>query len=391
MLGERTSIKAIYGSELVYSTCVRQGLSDSSIIDIKLSDWSYDTNALVAHTDASFCSAGPYGCPGTSIDIPVADNYEHSVLAVSEYIGFFSLFFNQESKAKSILHDINTRYTGQVTQQTELIPSVTTNGPKVLWAYIYQGGWTIGSCPNYYCELIKDAGGNLLTMSTPGTGSYGTYTTNEIASLIAQADIWLFTGDTWDTDIMTSTDSVLLQAMSQSPAVKNHQVFDLQKATTNAWFETRVAQPDAVLQDIASIITPKVFNDNNYHRIWFRNVYTESVGTLPLPSTCTDMSQPFLLQSQVFPLSTLSNIAPVTDSTTNGNTLSSGAIAGITVAVVAVAAIALGVAVFITLKGQLIATTTAVTSMAQPGTCTTCKDTNADGTFTLRSINIEVK
>lgn len=386
MLAERSTIKAVYGEELLYSSCVRQSLSQGSIVDVKLPDWSYDTTLLTNKADAVFCSAGPYGCPGTAIDIPVADNYEESVLGVSEYVGFFSLFYNKETKAKTVLNDIRNRYSCQVAQQNELIP--TNNGPKVLWAYIYQGTWTVGSCPNYYCELIKDAGGNLLTMTVPGTGPYGTYTTNEIASLISQADIWLFTGDTWETDIVTSTDPVLVQAMSNSPAVKSRRVYDLLKASTNAWFETRVAQPDAVLQDIASIITPKIFDDNNYQRIWFRNVYSETVGTLPSITTCTDIAQPFTLQSRICPISTIAK-ALNTNTNNDESSLSTGTIAGITAGVIAVAGVVIGLVIMVILKQQVVTTAVALTSIAQPGTCTTCKDGNTDGTFTLRTVQVK--
>ena len=45
----------------------------------------------------------------------------------------------------------------------------TSPKPRVLWVYYIEsggvGGWSVGSCPNYYCEVIGDAGGSMIQVS----------------------------------------------------------------------------------------------------------------------------------------------------------------------------------------------------------------------------------
>ena len=46
--------------------------------------------------------------------------------------------------------------------------------PRVLWVYYSEdssgnGGWSVGSCPNYYCEVIGDAGGNMIEYNETGS------------------------------------------------------------------------------------------------------------------------------------------------------------------------------------------------------------------------------
>lgn len=132
-------------------------------------------------------------------------------------------------------------------------------------------------------------------------------------------------GDTWESDILPAMNiagntlynatfnPALAAALASSPAVANRRVFDMRKSGTNAWFETRIAQPDAVLQDMVSAINPTVYTAPapagfsgallpQHSRIWLRNVFTEAAGTAPAPQACTDAAAPMTLQSDVCPL-----------------------------------------------------------------------------------------
>lgn len=196
LLGERSAIKAIYGAELVNSPCVQQGVAATTIHDVKNPDWTTDVAAVTSLSDAAFCTAG-WGCPGTAIDVPVADNAEHSVLAVAEYLGFFAAFFNLEDKANTLVHSIADRYSCQKSAVNALLAAarVDAHKPNVMWAYVYQGTWSVASCPNYYCEFVADAGGAMLMPRTSsGSGQYGGFLVNEIADMFARADVWIFTG-----------------------------------------------------------------------------------------------------------------------------------------------------------------------------------------------------
>ena len=65
--------------------------------------------------------------------------------------------------------------------------------------------------------------------------------------------------------------------------IVNEQVYDVTKNnlcvaddcdTVNDWFESRLAEPDVLLEDLVNIITPEAHPSHG--RVWFRNVATET-------------------------------------------------------------------------------------------------------------------
>jgi hypothetical protein len=408
LLGARPAIKALYGAELVHSPCVRAGLASSSILDVKASDWSTDTAATVAAADAAFCTAG-WGCSGTPVDVPVGDNEEHSLLGVAEYMGFFSAFFDAEPAANAAVGAIAERF-ACAGAAVAAAPAPAAK-PRVLWAYEYAGTWAVASCPNYYCELVAAAGGELLLPSAAGSGPYGTYTLAEVAPLMAAADVWLYPGDTWDSVVKTAlpvsaggtastSNAALTAALSAVPALAGagpHRVFDLTKSGTNAWFETRIAQPDAVLQDLISIITPAAYAGSagagapssaasaalllpTHSRIWFRNVFTEEAGALPDVAECTDAAAPFRLQGDACPIR--APFAGAADAAAAG--LTGGAIAGIAVGCSLAAAALVGAALLVAKANAAAAAAKAAAAAAAVSA------KNPAATVTLREVGIDV-
>lgn len=174
-------------------------------------------------------------------------------------------------------------------------------------------GWYVGSCPNYYCDAIAAAGGNMLLPSVAGTGTWGAYSDEQMAQLVARADVWLYASDNWDSEMKPALASGtgIGEVLAASPAVQNGKVFDFMRRGTNAWFEERPAQPDRLVQDLASIISPDAaalagaFSGATgttpavYSRYWWRNTATESRGA---PSTvCADVAAAARLASQACP------------------------------------------------------------------------------------------
>lgn len=80
--------------------------------------------------------------------------------------------------------------------------------------------------------------------------------------------------------------------LDQIKAVQNKQVFDNQGKGPNAWFEQRLAEYDVVALDFCEIVGTS--NPEAQHeRQWFRNVYTESVGT---SAECNGVDEPLVVE-----------------------------------------------------------------------------------------------
>lgn len=114
------------------------------------------------------------------------------------------------------------------------------------------------------------------------------------------ADVWLLASTNYDKMLNTdftsskfnmSNFTALLETM---PAYQNGAIYDFQKNGQNDWFESRLAEPDVVLEDLIDIISPLA--SDGHKRVWWRNVKTEAVGGAEVV-LCDDVNTPLLLKA----------------------------------------------------------------------------------------------
>ena len=164
----------------------------------------YDAGLAFSAYDSSTWSADNAMLENLGVDVTFADTWSASVhnalvltpeqestnLASAEYLKVFGAMFNLEDEANALFAEIEQRYTCTAA-------NVALFGDarlKVLWASYYSGGWSIGSCPNYYCELIDDAGGDMITTNITGSlviWGYPYLNSSEFLSVAADADVFL--------------------------------------------------------------------------------------------------------------------------------------------------------------------------------------------------------
>ena len=179
-----------------------------------------------------------------------------ATLQGAEYIKLVSLFFNREAEANAAFSTIANRYLCTVKDVQAAVAAAGATTPKVLWASYYAGGWSVGTCPNYYCEVIKAAGGEMIEytgMVGDVVTSWGSkyLSTAQLLTKAKDADVWFHAGN-WSTRGGTQ----FTAGHRDVKAVKNGRVFDTNGRGSNDWFESRVAEPDVFLRDIASALWP---------------------------------------------------------------------------------------------------------------------------------------
>merc|ERR1740138_1812665 len=97
----------------------------------------------------------------------MTDIYEDSILKGAEYVELVGLFFNKEKEATEIITRMIHNYECAKDQLAKLANEA--NEPaKVLYTSYYGGSWSIPTCPNWYCEIIQDAGAHILTAAEVG-------------------------------------------------------------------------------------------------------------------------------------------------------------------------------------------------------------------------------
>jgi len=177
---------------------------------------------------------------------------------------------------------------------------------KVLWfswVGVPGGGgnaWDAGKCPNYYCETITDAGGQLIdyngvTKSAVMWGSYSYYNDAEILSLAKDADYAIVSSyghgeDKTNFDkpgIKAVLDQIKAFQFDHSPGYPR--VFDTLGFGADDWFESRVAEPDVLLEDVVAAIwwSP----DATHTGVWIkpRDVASKTKAACPNPAS-TEMT-----------------------------------------------------------------------------------------------------
>ena len=315
LLGVRSSVVAVMGISYISSPCINAMYNNGSVVDVTAADgYSTDLVALAATgAQVVFCTAGGYGCPGTPLDVAFPDAAEPTLLGGAEAAGFMSLFFNAEAAATTLVGTVVGRYdcTVDMVARAVAATAATVPAPRVLWAYNYGGpdGWYAGSCPNYYCDAVAAAGGVFITPTAAGTGSYGAYTDAQMAVIAAGADVWLYPSDNWDTEMVAALAdgaSSVGAVLRGSPAVRRAAVWDVLGRGINAWFEDRLANPDALVEDLAAIVRPDAAAVTDavgtHAMVWWRNVNTTVAAVTGGGFTCAAPAAPSSLFSSSCPV-----------------------------------------------------------------------------------------
>ena len=266
LIGYGQAIKGVSGTDTVSSPCLRDAIAAGDVSNIGSENWApsiSDINAVGA--DAVFASAWDVGNNLAGIEgaaIPVRESEELTAIGSAEWLEYVALFLNAEEAASAHIAMVASRIdvAEQAVQDTLLLEG--TRRKSVLWVYEYDGKLYSGTCPSYYCELVQQAGGEIIDLSHLGDAAAWGAITNFTAfyEAAAAADIWLYPSQNWDTQAsMGAVD------LAQLPVVQKSRVYDITKnnrcvggdcTTANDWFESRLAEPDVLLEDLINIITP---------------------------------------------------------------------------------------------------------------------------------------
>lgn len=190
------------------------------------------------------------------------DWVESSALAKAEWIKFFGVLFNKETKADSIFNTIEANYL-----EAKKIAKSVTNQPSILSGAMHKDVWYLPNGASPEAQFLKDANVNYLWKDTNSKGSLA-LSFESVFEKAINADIWL------SPSYYTSL-SQLEEANShynQFSAFKNKKVYSFSNTTGATggvlYYELGTARPDLVLKDIIKICHPHLLN--NYQPYFFQ-------------------------------------------------------------------------------------------------------------------------
>jgi iron complex transport system substrate-binding protein len=187
-----------------------------------------------------------------------ADYLETDPLSKAEWIKLFGALYCKESLADSI-------YRSELETYNKLKSYINQNisfRPKVLLGLPFKDTWYVSPGNSYISKLIEDAGGSYLWQSTESSVSMPFGIENVYLGALT-ADYWLNIGSVNIKDEISMVD----QRLKDLPCFKNGNLYNNNKRVTenggNDYWESGSLYPHLILKDIASILHPDLFGDND--------------------------------------------------------------------------------------------------------------------------------
>mmetsp|Transcript_36108 Transcript_36108/g.34157 ORF Transcript_36108/g.34157 Transcript_36108/m.34157 type:complete len:610 (-) Transcript_36108:434-2263(-) len=170
ILNERDSVQGLQG---VYtsSPCVNKQIVEGKILNVN-SFGGVSCKSIDPAVTFHYGAFGGTSCDVNTTNIYVGNIYEEKLIQQLEWVKYFALFYNKEEavgtyvvETESAMSCIQSTVSTHVA--TRLQQGISPSRKNVLWATpMYADNantWsTIGTCPNYYCDAVIRAGGNIV-------------------------------------------------------------------------------------------------------------------------------------------------------------------------------------------------------------------------------------
>lgn len=269
-LQKTSSIVGLSGSKYVYSPDVRQmihkghiqdvgydqGLNYEIIVDLKPDVlFMYGVEAGVTQTVRKLEDLG--------IQVVMcADYLEDEPLGRTEWIKFFSMFFDKYKVADSIFSRISKRYDSLVRQGNSI-----QDHRSVFVGLPWKDSWYIPGGTSFAARFIEDAGGNYVFSDLDGSEAKA-YDLEFVYSRIMEADIWLNAGVAKDMKTILDHDERFagIRSFVSGEVYNNNR--RINQAGGNDYWESGIMNPDLILNDLLHI-----FNGDSDSLFYYKRLH----------------------------------------------------------------------------------------------------------------------
>ena len=273
-LGEENSIVGVSGTGFIYSPALIKNVEKGLIQDVGYD--AYLNKELILKISPDIIMMYGIGSESVSYTSKIkelgvkvvfnADYLETDPLGKAEWIKFFGALYCKEELADSI-------YNAEVDAYTKLKIFIGRNAkgkPRVLLGFPYKDTWYISPGNSFISKMIADAGGNYLWQNSKSSVSMPLGIENVYLRGLT-ADYWLNIGSVTTRKEISSVDPRL----NDLPCFKNDNLFNNNKRITangaNDYWESGGLYPHLILKDIASILHPELFSENEL--VFYRKIY----------------------------------------------------------------------------------------------------------------------
>lgn len=272
-LGKESTIMGFSGTVFIYNEELRKLVELGKIRETGYEDNLNKELILSMHPDVVIAygigseSAGYLG-KLREMGIKVmfnADYLEEDPLGKAEWIKLFGALYSCTAKADSLYDHIENEYNSL----KSVIAGKVTGKPRILLGLPFRDTWYISPGNSYVSKLINDAGGEYLWEDSESDASMPLGLENVYVRAIG-ADYWLNTGSAISAREIEAVDPRL----ARLPCFKKGRLYNnnmrISPGGGNDYWESGSLNPHIILRDIASIIHPEIFPDNElyyYHKL----------------------------------------------------------------------------------------------------------------------------
>lgn len=263
-LGDLEKVVAVTDAARVYNKSILEGLKSGKIEDLGDPFNPNIEKTLMLKADAiinsAFVQQDNLSERAQKTGLPVIFSLEWmeaSPLAKAEWIKLIAEFLDKREEADKIFTDIEKRYK----KNLALVENIE-NKPFILAGDNFQDTWYIPGGKSFNAHFFKDAGANYAYYDNNETGSIG-LDIESILTQFAKADVWIgCESDSYAELEKKDSKYRLLQP------VKNKRVFNNRNRITesggNDYFESTIAYPDLILQDLIKAIHPNILSEEPF-------------------------------------------------------------------------------------------------------------------------------
>ena len=259
-LDEINSVAGISGKGLVVNETLRTKIDQGRVVDV-----GYDENLnyellLKIKPDVVFAYGIGMSITHTvrklnELGIPVVligEYLEEEPLAKMEWVKVFAAFYKKVPESVRRFDSVAASYHHLVD-----LAAKAESKPGVLLGLPWRGTWYISGSKSYVAHMIRDAGGKYI-MGHLDYNESRPMNLEEVYKQALSADYWLNPGDARSKADILAVD----ERFGKLPSFRQDRVFNNNKSLNdsggNAFFETGVVEPDAILSDLIYILRPQL-------------------------------------------------------------------------------------------------------------------------------------
>lgn len=273
-LGEEKTLAGVSGTDFIYSPGIIANIEKGLVMDV-----GYEANLnkeLILKISPDIIMIYGIGNESTGylskikeLGIKViinADYLETDPLSRAEWIKLFGALYCKENSADSLFKSEVDEYT----KLKSFISDKSTKRPNVLLGLPFKDAWYVSPGNSFISKLVSDAGGNYLWADTKSSVSMP-YGIENVYLKGLKADYWLNIGTVSSKNEILNID----QRLGDLPCFRNDNLFNNNKRITpkggNDYWESGVLYPHKLLKDIAVILHPELFSDQEL--MYYKKIY----------------------------------------------------------------------------------------------------------------------